>query len=100
MDISSDSLSSKQWWKMRFFKHGDDVLLDGSVRSFGYSVLLRTRTDSVLASNSMIEEKLLEFIRDILPSFVISQAFDFCVEVILCIGLVSFKRSEGFVFRF
>ena len=85
---------------MRFFKHGDDMLLDRSVRPFSYSVLLRTCTDSILTGNSMFEEKLLEFIRNILPSLVISQAFDFRVEVILCIGLVLFESSESFAFRF
>ena len=56
--------------------------------------------DSILSSNTMFKEKVLEFIRDVLPSFVISQAFDFHIEVILCIGLVSFKGSKSFVFQF
>ena len=55
---------------------------------------------SILASDSMFKEKVLEFIGYVLPSFVISQAFDFHIEVILCIGFVSFKGSECFVFQF
>ena len=55
---------------------------------------------SILASNAMFDKIVLEFIRYVLPYFVISQAFDFHIKVILCIGLVSFKGSECFVFRF
>ena len=76
------------------------MFLDGSIRSFGYSILLGMRTYSILASDSMFDEKVLEFVGYVFPSFVISQAFDFRIEVILCIGLVSFESSESFVFQF
>ena len=48
----------------------------------------------------MFEEIVLELVGYVLPSFVILQALDFHIVVILCIGFILFKGSESFVFGF
>ena len=77
--ISCNSLSYKWWWKARFVKHGDDVFLNGSARSFSHTVLLWTCTDCVLVSYSIIKQIVEKFSGHVLSTFVISQTSIFGV---------------------
>ena len=68
--------------------------MQSSVCTLSNTVLMRFRANSVLSSNAIDSAERLPLSRHVLPSLIIAQSLDFCIQLVLSISFELLERSK------